>query len=388
MKLKPKGRKIYRYKSKNDRLKGFLRNTGAVAGTLLAAAAIGFVGYSAAGPILKFLENKEIVQSSQEPADSSAEPTPSDSGTPAETQPSTETEMPPQSSSAAMQELSGIKGAYLSETVLSAESALQQELSQLPSGTTHVAVTLKAKGGFLYYASSVEDAALCGAVVAAMDLDTICSKIRDAGYTPVACINALEDSVYPRTFASAGYQTITGDKWLYASDVSAAAPMMSPFSNLAAEYLTGITAEISAAGFEMIICQGLIFPDFTEEDLAVLDAQAGAHDRYTALAEIAEAMCTAAGDAAFLIELDGQRALDGGLDAVTALGMLLEDGVLVTVDDTTIASSATLQNAFRGTQCLFLYKGSTALTNDRLAQLTVNESYFIHPDASYGVLAP
>ena len=61
MKFKPKGRKIYRKKSKFERIQAFKSNTSAVLGTLLAACVLIFVGYSAGGPLIRFLQESQIL---------------------------------------------------------------------------------------------------------------------------------------------------------------------------------------------------------------------------------------------------------------------------------------------------------------------------------------
>ncbi len=381
MKFKPKGRKIYRYRTRGERLKGFFRNTGAVVGTVAAIAAIGFVGFSAGAPILKFLEEKKVV--TQNDGEASSVPdataaTESDSVQPQEEA----TEAPVQ-----QKPLEDLCGYYLPESALTTESQLRSALTDVPAGTTHIVVPLKTQGGFLHYASALDDVRMCGAVVSALPAETICSVIRDAGYVPGACINALEDSVYPRTFSAAGYQTITGEKWLYSGASTGAAPMLSPFSVLAEEYLAALTGEISEAGFEVIICQGLVFPEFSEEDLAVLDTNADAYDRYTGLEEIAGAMRASAGDAMFLIEVDGQYVLDGKTDILTALDSISEDGVILTIDDTTSPQYGTIKNAVSNSQCVFKIQSAQTVTDEILAPLTINGSYFIHPGTQLSITA-
>ncbi len=350
--------------------------------TVILGLAVGFVGCSVSSPILRFLKEKKVLPGTES---SVSEPT----------QPVQEmTETQPGIAESATEPLdlpsiADMHGFYLPEDALATEASLRAALEQVPVGTTHVAAQLKTKGGFLHYASGVEDAGICGAVVSALPLETICSIIHEAGFVPAACINALEDSVYPRTYASAGYQnTLTGEKWLYSNGGTGASPMLSPFSGLTEYYLCSITAEVSAAGFDVIICQGLIFPEFSEEDLAVLGADVASDDRYTALADIAASMQEAAGDAVFLIEADGRYLLDNSTETESVAETVRPDGVLILIDEETSAKRMTLRSAFSGMQCAFVLDTDTPLTEDTLEQLTIDGSYWIPPDTALGILSP
>ena len=61
MRLKPKGRKIYRKKTKFERMQALKSNTAAIAGTLLVVVILLFVGFSIGGPVLSFLQDSHIL---------------------------------------------------------------------------------------------------------------------------------------------------------------------------------------------------------------------------------------------------------------------------------------------------------------------------------------
>lgn len=361
MKLKPKGRKIYRYKTRFERAKGFFRNTGAVIMTIAGVAVLVFVGYSVGGPVMKFLEEKKlIIPAGEASSAASTEQLPTEtaafSGTdplPAESEPESITEtQAPEPSAQQMQ------GYYLETAALLSENTLQAAIASVPDGVTHVVVPLKAAGGKLYYTSALPDAETCGAVAGTMPLETIYSTISALGYIPAASINALEDSIYPQAFKEAGYQIAgTQERWLDASPEDGGRPRMSPFSSAAAQYLADITGEVAAAGFSLIFCEGLTFPDFSEDDLLMLDPRAGAPDRGSALVVTANAMQEAAGNAQFYIRLDGADIISGGAEIHKSGKPLNTDGYLVALNDTTRGKTSVVEAMMQDYNYVILLEG-------------------------------
>lgn len=328
MKLKPKGRKIYRYKTRFERVKSFFRSKRTVFATVLAILCLAFVGYSVGGPVLRFLEEREIIapvsekdkeqQTGEVPTEADTSSAESAEATEAATEETTE---------APGEVLSDVHIYVLDTSALATESALQEALAALPADATHAAVQLKAKGGSLHYATALEDAMMSSAVASFMPLETIRDAIRNAGFEPVAVINAYEDHIYPRTFASAGYQIAgTEERWLDNTPENNGKPWLSPFSALAEDYLCSVTEEIAAAGFPMILCEGLVYPQFSEADLTMLDPRAGSVEHENQLADSANAMQSHAGDAIFLVKADSTSLLQ-------AAGRLSADGIAVVVEE-------------------------------------------------------
>ena len=60
MKIKPKGRKIYRKKTAAEKMRNFGANTASLLGTLLVAGILVLVGYSAGKPLFQFLNEGRI----------------------------------------------------------------------------------------------------------------------------------------------------------------------------------------------------------------------------------------------------------------------------------------------------------------------------------------
>ncbi|MBQ9111637.1 MAG: hypothetical protein IJY06_09790 [Oscillospiraceae bacterium] len=355
MKLKPKGRKIYRYKTRFERLKGFLRNSGAVFMTIAGIGVLVFVGYSAGGPIVAFLEEQKILTPASSIAETEAEP--AQTQEPSDPTAESVTDVPEETSLPAAEEV-WMQGYTLMPEALFTEDALRQAVARVPEETTHVFVPLKDRGGSLYFAAAVQDAGISGAVVAAMPLETIRSIIADAGYTPSAVINTLEDTIYPQAFPKAGY-TIAGTDtcWLNADGK----PMLSPFSPIAKDYLCTLTAEIADAGFAAILCEGLAFPDFSEDDLAQLDPRAGASDRGTVLAQLLNAMQESAGDAQMIVSIDGAQLLAGRAELLHAGTQITPDHAAVTIQSGTESELAAMQSELLEIPCVFLYNEKKTL---------------------------
>lgn len=360
MKLKPKGRKIYRYKTRFERLKEFLRNTGAVVLTIGGTALLLFIGYSAGGPVVRFLEEHNIITSETQPSTEIIPETilpteteiiaTTESTEPAETTAvSTETEP--------VVEKAELCGYYLDADALRTEQALQKAIGAVPDGITHIIVPLKASGGRICYASSIADAE--NIYPDAMPLELIRDTIGAAGYTPAASINALEDCLYPQNHPETAYKIAGSDeRWLDGAPENGGKPWLSPFSTGTAEYLAALTGEISAAGFPMIFCEGFLFPDFSEEDLQMLDPRAGAPDRGTALASIASVMKTQAGEAEFYLTIDAAQLIDGKAEILKTGKPFTPDGYSVTVKKEADAKKAVIQALLKEAPCVLTGVGS------------------------------
>ncbi len=348
MKLKPKGRKIYRYKTRFQRLKGFFRNSGAVVMTAAGIAVLVFVGYSAGGPIMEFLEEQEIIAPATEPAADMTEP-PETASMPAASL--DETTIPEETEPPAKQDT--VQGYRLAVSALSTEQALRDALAAVPAGITHIFVPLKERGGALYYATAQQDAAASGAVKAAMPLETIHSVISEAGFIPAAVLSILEDHIYPQTFAEAGY-TISGssEHWLDAAPEEEGKPWLSPFSPIAEDYLCSLTAEIADAGFAVILCEDMVFPEFSENDLELLDPRAGAADRGTSLAQLFNSLQESAGDSEICLGLDGAQVLVGDADILHSGTAIAPDAAVISMPSGMLAQLPAVQTELGSIPCI------------------------------------
>ena len=82
--------------------------------------------------------------------------------------------------------------------------------------------------------------------------------------------------------------------WLDNSPSNGGKPWMSPFSAGTKSYLSRITAEISQAGFDEIICTDITFPYFRNSDLRYIGSIDKSETRYLALVEVANQIISTA----------------------------------------------------------------------------------------------
>lgn len=353
MKIKPKGRKIYRRKDKIAYHKKIRHDTGSAVVTVLIAGVLVFLGYSAGKPVLNFLqetnflappsyyaekaEAHETYQSVSESSvanENNAElPLEEVSEVPADSEPE-------QNEIGFVQKAPSIQGYMLDISALMTESALQSALETIPEGITHLIIPLKVKGGNIYYATSVRDAVRCNAVQAVIPLPTIFQDVSAKGFEPIALINTLEDSVFPKNNPDASYlYPATGEFWTDKSTVPETL-WLSPFSVLTKDYLSAIAEEIETAGFRIIICEGLEFPNFPRTELDLLDPKCSESERFQYLTELLTEMRSKAPETAFFVRL----ATDD-IEALSAAEAFPADCLLVPVDEQNVNSYSEISNA-------------------------------------------
>ncbi|MBQ4464861.1 MAG: hypothetical protein II916_02720 [Oscillospiraceae bacterium] len=347
MKFRPKGRKIYRKKSKYERVQAFKSNTSAVVFTILGMVVLLFVGFSIGGPVIRFSQESHILAVPVEVEETIP---------PTETEPATEAETPPEETQPPTDpkpEVPEIRGCMLDISTLLTQSALDEAMTQIPAETTHVLVPLKAQGGEIYFATAMADAARGGAVKAAVPLESIYETIASKGFIPVAVIHTLDDTIYPQIHAEAAYHCETGEVWLDAKGL----PHLSPFSEMAVDYLGNLAAEANQAGFRTILCDGLQFPAFTEEDQARLESRATQEGRYTALTGVIERMQREAPHTDFYVLLDGTGILAGRTEGLSATESLKLTAVVMRLDEMSAANCETLRTLTEHNATLFLWDG-------------------------------
>ncbi|MDE5885489.1 MAG: hypothetical protein K2H29_10495 [Oscillospiraceae bacterium] len=365
MKIKPKGRKIYRRQDRFEHLKHVRHSVGSVILTFVLAGIIGFVGYSAGAPILTFLQERnflsppglnslensensqnpensensvsdEVPENSENPENSESTTeteTVSESETISETEPTTEPDTKSAPEIGFLQKAPDIQGYTLNVSALMTESSLDQALEQLPGELSHVVVPLKIRGGQIYYGTNLQDAVTSNAVQAVLPLKQIYLKIKDKGYEPVALVNTLQDDIYAKNYPACSYhKTDTGEIWEDQSSEQASF-WMSPESSITQNYLAAIAEEIEKAGFQILICDGLEFPNFPRSELENLDPVCSDPDRWKILRDLLLAMRKDATELAMFVRIDGNDVLSGGLESLQAAEELPADCLLVTIDE-------------------------------------------------------
>ena len=162
---------------------------------IIILAALVFVGYSVGKPIYKYFSERSGKDSAEETVPWTPPVMPDDTySTAGETE-----DVPEESTYVSEDSVENSKldfSAYqLPETALVSDAELRNALeSAKGSGYTAVVVTMKAEGGKIYYKTSSQMALSAdGAVAGGMYAGQISSMIKNAGFTPIAKINLLED---------------------------------------------------------------------------------------------------------------------------------------------------------------------------------------------------
>lgn len=336
--FRPKRR--YRIKKRND-------NAIKIISGVAALAVLVFVGYSAAGPISRYLANRSV-QTETEPwspenTDTQAavsESTPSESApeesafmesTAAETQPAetaattvsqaqaneavtlpaegskpVNTDIPQETAAQVPPADLDIKedgNAYmLSADDMADMQALETALGNLSvEGYSAVIFPMKEEGGAFNYATAAPLALTDyeeDIIHSSLTAKDIASAAYSHGMRPVALVSVLNDNNRYGDYRDGSYHTLDDDAWLDASPDKGGKPWLSPFEDTTKEYMNDIVAELAEAGFKEIIADDFIFPEFRSSDIELLGEQAAPYgDRYLALTSLAKSM-TQAGEEA------------------------------------------------------------------------------------------
>jgi hypothetical protein rflaF_11030 len=348
--FRPKRR--YRIKKRND-------NAIKIISGVAALAVLVFVGYSAAGPISRYLANRSV-QTETEPwtpentdTQAASETAPAESevaddGTgenagaiaaestaqPAETaitESTSSTEVTDisqsQEDAAVTLPADGTKpvnigtpettavnipadldikedgNAYmLSASDMADMQSLEAALGNLSvEGYSAVIFPMKEEGGAFNYATTAPLALtdyeedIIHSTLTAKD---IASAAYSHGMRPVALVSVLNDNNRYGDYRDGSYHTLDDDAWLDASPDKGGKPWLSPFEDTTKEYMKDIVTELANAGFKEIIADDFIFPEFRSSDIELLGEQAAPYgDRYLALTSLAKYMTEAGNEA-------------------------------------------------------------------------------------------
>lgn len=285
MKHKDKGRKIYRTKEKNYYGKSPFEKFMSGLLTVLLIGGIGFLGYSAAEPLIKFTKHQgddpDIIPVQTTTAETAEQS--SDDGTESAKTTAVSTESPTEPPVT----MEIYRAFALASDDLESVPALQTALDAIPKNQEieYVEVPLKSAGGAVNYVSTVAvDDKL--KEFQKLNLVKISETIRKSGFEPVAVISTFNDNIMPEIDKETGYICTDGTLWYD----SALKPCANPFSQNAVSYLADITEEISGMGFSKIVCTDFVFPKFTDRDLEVLGEKFGRNDRCMALTSAANTL--------------------------------------------------------------------------------------------------
>ncbi|MCR4889715.1 MAG: putative glycoside hydrolase [Ruminococcus sp.] len=322
MKRKNKGRKIYKTKEKNYYGKSPAGKFMSGLLTVLLIGGIGFIGYSVAEPIINYTQHK---------GDEPSESTKAEENTSGDV---TEGATDPSSGEKINAEL--FTAAHLRASDLTDMKSLQSALNSVPQGEgiEYVEVPLKVKGGKVYYASSCAEAKMSGAIQSSLTLGDINSAIKESGYKPAASVSVFCDNILPVSYPDTGFKTVDdGSQWLDNDPANGGKPWVSPFSSSALSYVSDIVSEVSAAGFDRVVCSDIMFPYFRESDLELLDEKLGKTERFMALTSAANMLYDKAvtNGASMYIEVSAADMLRGNGDVLKPM-LLSANTVVVNID--------------------------------------------------------
>ncbi len=308
MKIKNKGRKIYKTKEKNYYGKSPAGKFFSALLSILLIGGIGFIGYSVAGPLINYTRK----QGDEEPQES--ETVPEEISSEAQTE---SNEVLPVSEN--RDEV--YKAFFLSEYDMSSTESIKTAVGRIPQeqGIEYIEVPLKLKNGRLTYESSAQEITDSGIVQPEITLQEIARTIRREGYTPSAHISVFADSTIPEIYPQYSYMI---PETLYVWQDRNADLWASPFSSGYTDYLTFVADEISGAGFKKIICSDLSFPEFTDRDIQQLnDERLESDGRYTYLADTANVLyeTITSNNSDMLVEVSASDVISGKAEILKPL---------------------------------------------------------------------
>ena len=345
MKRKDKGRKIYKTKEKNYYDKSPMGKFMSTILTVLLIGGIGFIGYSVAGPMIDFSKHKG--DEPIEPAvTESTEATESD-----ETQviePNTET-----TSESETKSKISYTAAVIDEADMTDLKSLQSALEAIPKnkGIEYIEIPLKATGGAIYYASSVEKAEKAGAIKSALTLEKITESVKKSGFKPSAIVSTFNDNILPVKFPEVSYWTVSNNKiWLDKNQKSWTAP----YSQDALDYISEIISEISSSGFDKVICSDFVYPEFSERDLTDLEERLSQSDRFMSLTSSANLFYDKilSNGSSMFIEVSAYDVLSGKAEILQPM-LLSANNIILNIDLDKIGNGVSDEHTF------YEFKGSS-----------------------------
>ncbi len=298
------------------------RNNGSAVKIITGTAALAvlvFVGYSAAGPINNYFKEKAEQSESREwtPENTDAPSVPDVSET--EIGAVTEITFPQESAVTSVSETeitsvtedipasSEIKSGGAAYSLRTSDMADMETLSAALSearaeGASAVIIPMKTEGGLFWYATDIPFAktAIDGEdpIKSQLTAKQISDAARSEGLRPVAYVSVLTDNNRYGDYRDGSYRSLDDSTWLDTSPDKGGKPWISPFDEVAQQYLCDTMTELGEAGFSEIIADDFTFPEFRSSDIELLGEQVSPYsDRYHALTALASMMTEAGNNA-------------------------------------------------------------------------------------------
>lgn len=271
--IKIKHRKFNLYNKKKSKARQAL----ALILTIAAACVLGVVGYGIGKPVLEYFQNRG--QYTSDPSDSSGFGTDSpdssdnpdsiDSADSSDTGSSVSSDSSTESAPPVVNEPQFPSAMYfLPENAAANSTSLNSAIAAAKNaGHTVVAVTLKDQTGRFLYKTDIAGVKETDSITGTLTAAQISDIIVKAGLTPAAKISTLMDRTNPNR-VDGGYELASETGyWLDNAPTKGGKPWLSPFKTETAAFMTNITNELAAAGFEYIICADTRYPAFHNVDI-------------------------------------------------------------------------------------------------------------------------
>ncbi|MCH5349246.1 MAG: hypothetical protein J1E40_07975 [Oscillospiraceae bacterium] len=289
------GRKIYRTNAGNRKRR--VQKIFKVILAMIVLAALVFVGYCVAKPVYEYITDRDTSEAEETKpwtppvAANKSDSDGAGSDTDSEDTSSDDGEAGSENKNVRFSAFTlPVSALANSDTLASALNSAKE------GGYTAVIVTLKDKGGKIYYQTDSEMAHSDeNAIVGEMYPVQIRDIIKSAGLIPIAKINLLEDNNRYGENRDGSYH-FAGDTstWLDNNAAHGGKPWLSPFDTNTQSYAAYLSNEISSSGYEYIIFDGVSFPPFRNSDLNIIGDIVKSADRYKALVNISNIAASAA----------------------------------------------------------------------------------------------
>lgn len=256
-KIKIKHRKYNFYNKKKSKGKQALT----IILMIVIVIALCILGYGLGKPIMDYLSGQTSqAESTTASTSDAAEPT-VEASEPTEEAQDTVEAVPPQPEKPDSAYTIGISAMQDAATL---NAALAEAKAK---GYEKVLLTLKTDGGqFMYKTDNKWMSYAVANIAGTLTAKEIGDIVKAQGMTAYAAISTLKDPATGDYAVNMRYNTADGYGWLDAAPENGGKSWLSPFAADTLEYVSDITAELTAAGFEKVILCDVMYPMFKDVD--------------------------------------------------------------------------------------------------------------------------
>lgn len=224
---------------------------------------------------------------------------------------------------------------WLPEVEINDIETLERMLDRIGDSYNTAVIPLKIKGGRLNYNSYNEGAIAAGAS-SGPEIEEIVDTVRSYGYTPAASINTMNDNLYPKAENLAGFlYKKDGKIWFDAAENKGGKAWLAP-SDAADDYLSALTSEIAASGFEYLIATNAEYPKFSRIGLDAIGDTVTNENRHLDLIDTVNHIAAAAnsGGHSMWIEVSASEVFSGTCEVFQPMLLDTDKTVLqINLDD-------------------------------------------------------